>query len=248
MRARTALFAAGAILGAALFASLGFWQIDRLRQRQALNSVLAARLSAPLVAADSVGGVAEELRFRRARLSGRADYDRELVVAQRSRNGSPGIWLATPVISPGSDSATIVIRGWVYSPDGSSVDRSRWREGPGLTVDGWLDTLGTSGSSDSMVGRPGTVRRLDQQRIAAQLGRPVRRMYLMAARGDAEQRADVPARFTLPEPDEGPHLGYAFQWFSFAAIALVGGGIIVVNDRRARRADGERVARPRIVA
>ena len=39
--------------------------------------------------------------------------------------------------------------------------------------------------------------------------------------------ATTPVR--LPEPDfsEGPHLGYAIQWFCFAAIALVGGGVVL---------------------
>jgi cytochrome oxidase assembly protein ShyY1 len=32
--------------------------------------------------------------------------------------------------------------------------------------------------------------------------------------------------------DEGPHLGYAIQWFTFALIALVGAGVAVRADRR----------------
>jgi cytochrome oxidase assembly protein ShyY1 len=36
----------------------------------------------------------------------------------------------------------------------------------------------------------------------------------------------------LPDTSEGPHLSYAIQWFTFAAIALVGYGLLV---RRARR-------------
>ena len=39
-------------------------------------------------------------------------------------------------------------------------------------------------------------------------------------------RADVPARLTLPPvTDEGPHLGYAIQWFLFGTIAFAGAGI-----------------------
>ena len=32
----------------------------------------------------------------------------------------------------------------------------------------------------------------------------------------------VPQRVPTPPLDEGPHLSYAIQWFSFAAIALAG--------------------------
>ena len=36
----------------------------------------------------------------------------------------------------------------------------------------------------------------------------------------------LPIRIPPPELDDGSHLSYAIQWFSFAAIALVGGGIV----------------------
>jgi cytochrome oxidase assembly protein ShyY1 len=36
----------------------------------------------------------------------------------------------------------------------------------------------------------------------------------------------------MPAPDEGPHRGYAIQWFAFAVIALAGAVIIAVRERR----------------
>ncbi|HEX2718079.1 MAG TPA: SURF1 family protein [Gemmatimonadaceae bacterium] len=248
MRLRTALFALAALLAAVVFVSLGLWQLRRLRERQAINATLAARMKEAPVAVGAASGSPVAQRFVRARVSGMPAYDQEVVLGQRSREGSPGVWLVTPLATVSSDSLTVVVRGWVYSPDGTTVDLARWREGDSLTVEGWLDTLATGGSSDSIAGRVGVLRRLDQQRLASRFGRPVRRMYLMATRGDAAQRADVPARFTLPEMDEGPHRSYAFQWFSFAAIALIGGGVIAVNDRRARRGGAERIPAPRTLA
>ncbi len=35
-----------------------------------------------------------------------------------------------------------------------------------------------------------------------------------------------------PEPDEGPHLSYAFQWFLFAVLGFVGLGVAVRQDLR----------------
>jgi cytochrome oxidase assembly protein ShyY1 len=43
--------------------------------------------------------------------------------------------------------------------------------------------------------------------------------------------AATPARLRLPVLDEGPHLGYAFQWFAFAFIALVGAAFGIRADR-----------------
>jgi cytochrome oxidase assembly protein ShyY1 len=43
----------------------------------------------------------------------------------------------------------------------------------------------------------------------------------------------------LPEPilDEGPHFGYAVQWFIFSTIALVGYPLIIRRSARNRELD-----------
>ena len=47
----------------------------------------------------------------------------------------------------------------------------------------------------------------------------------------APPRADRLATIDPPSLDEGPHRSYAIQWFSFAAIALVGGTLLVRGSR-----------------
>jgi cytochrome oxidase assembly protein ShyY1 len=42
----------------------------------------------------------------------------------------------------------------------------------------------------------------------------------------------APVRLPLPSLDEGPHFGYAIQWFLFALIALGGSGLMIWRDRR----------------
>jgi surfeit locus 1 family protein len=41
-----------------------------------------------------------------------------------------------------------------------------------------------------------------------------------------------PARIGPPPLDNGPHLSYAIQWFSFAVIGVVGLGILVFRNQR----------------
>ncbi|MFL5559876.1 MAG: SURF1 family protein [Gemmatimonadaceae bacterium] len=242
MKARTLGFIALSIAGAAIFVRLGVWQVSRLHEKQRINAEMSVRLAAPPVSIDSLSGPADSLRYRRARVSGVPDYAHETMLVQRTHEGSPGVFLVTPVITRGSDSATIVVRGWIYAPDGVRADRSRWHEGDSLTVDGYLDELPTASSPDSIPGQPAAVRHLQRGDLAHRAGRPVRAMYLWAvadssashappvAGGDAAHQA--PARFTLPVLDEGPHRSYAIQWFAFAAIALGGAVIVVRNERR----------------
>ncbi|MGH7459412.1 MAG: SURF1 family cytochrome oxidase biogenesis protein, partial [Longimicrobiales bacterium] len=44
-----------------------------------------------------------------------------------------------------------------------------------------------------------------------------------------------PIRLQPPVLDRGPHLGYAVQWFSFAAIALIGWVALMIRNREVRR-------------
>ena len=48
-----------------------------------------------------------------------------------------------------------------------------------------------------------------------------------------------------PELSEGPHLGYAVQWFIFTAIAVVGYPLVLRRVVLRRGKEGRRRARPR---
>lgn len=224
-------FGVMALILAAVFIGAGIWQIGRLRERRHHNAFLEQRMNAPAVPLAGLAGTPDQLRYRRVRVSGRADYGHEIVYASRTREGSPGVYLLTPVAPTSGDTAVLVARGWVYAPDGATIDVARWREPDSLTFEGYLDALPPySSTSDAMVGRPMTVTRLDRSRLERRIGRPVRAVYLLATADSGARSSEAPARFTLPTLDEGPHRFYAFQWFSFAAIAVVGAGIVIRQE------------------
>jgi surfeit locus 1 family protein len=228
MPPRTILFVALALAGAALFVRLGFWQLDRLGQRRARNAILATRIAAPPASWSDTTAV----RYRRVRLAGRPDYEREIILVGRSRDGSPGVNLVTPLRLPGSDTAVLVNRGWVYSPDATRVDQTDWREGDGdiLAVEGYVEAFAPPGPGD-LPSRQWIARRLSYPAVAARLPYPVAPVYVVAV-GVGTPQLGTPVRAGIPTPDAGPHLGYALQWFAFAAIAVVGAGIAISTGRR----------------
>src|SRR5689334_19646336 len=116
------MFVFFAVVSAAIFVRLGFWQLHRLGERRQRNALVRSRLEQTEVDVTMLAGDSASLRFRRVRVIGTPDYDHELVYASRSYKGSPGVNLLTPVRLPGRDTAVIVDRGWVYSPDGETVD------------------------------------------------------------------------------------------------------------------------------
>ena len=221
-----ALFVAIAVLLGLLCVRLGFWQLDRRDLRRERNASVAARADLPVVELTTLRGDTAELRFRRARIEGVADYEHELVLGSRTRNGSPGVNFLTPVRVPGRDTAYLVNRGWVYSPDASTPRPGNWREQDTVAFEGYVDILGSGPAVPPAADRPRALPRATAASARARVPYPIAEVYLVAQLPADSGRADVPARLTLPPvTDEGPHLGYAIQWFLFGTIAFAGAGI-----------------------
>lgn len=192
---------------------LGLWQLDRLDQRQERNAAIEAGFKAPPIPAESTAASPDSaLRFRRVLASGRWNYGREAAVPGRTRNGSPGVHIVTPMTLSDGSTEILVNRGWVYSPDARSVDLAQWHEGDRGTLVGYADRP------------PPSLRAANDE------------LYVVALSDtNSPQEANRPARLSPPPfDDEGPHLTYAVQWFSFAAIALIGTPLVVLRQRRRR--------------
>lgn len=191
---------------------LGLWQLDRLAQRRERNAAIEASFRAPPAAAESAAASPDSgLRFRRVNASGRWNYGRESVIPGRTRNGSPGVHIVTPMTLSDGKTEILVNRGWVYSPDARSVDLAQWHEGDRGVLVGYVDEP------------PSSLRAASDAR------------YVVALADTGAAAANRPARLSPPPfENEGPHLSYAVQWFSFAAIALIGTPLLVRGQRRRR--------------
>jgi surfeit locus 1 family protein len=228
MPRRIVVFCAFALTAAIVFIRLGLWQVDRLHERQAWNAMIThARLSNPVPLINLANDTAKA-HYRAATVNGVFDYDHELFLSNRTRRGSPGVELLTPVRVRGSDTAVLVNRGWVYSPDGTTVNEPKWREGDSAHLAGYVE-LFSNDTTVTATANPRVIRRVSRANIAAKIPYPVAPFYLVAVGDTADLRH--PARRELPVLDDGPHRGYAAQWFSFALISLVGAGVVVSRER-----------------
>jgi surfeit locus 1 family protein len=221
-----------AVVMAAGCIRLGIWQLSRLSERRARNRIVEARLAEPIVALTALPSDSTS-RMRRASVTGTPDFEHEVILAARSYQGSPGVYVFTPLHVAGRDSAVLVNRGWIYAPDGVSVDLRTWREAA-TSFAGYATLLPTARRARNGVlrGDSRIARELDYATVSSLLPYPVSRLYLVATSPDTTK--PVPQRLVrLPPPalDEGPHLSYAIQWFSFAAIALIGGTAVALRSR-----------------
>jgi surfeit locus 1 family protein len=211
-------------------ARLGFWQLARRKQRLAMNARIESRILAAPIPVATIDGDTTKSRFSRAVVSGTPDYGHEILLTYKGHDGSPGVDVFTPVRVPTLDSAVLVNRGWVYSPDGSSIELSRWRDTTN-TFSGYVDSF-ESAPGDSVRGQ--RIRRVSYQAIARAIPYPIKRFYVVALDDSASTEAPPATpriiRLGAPKLDEGPHLSYAFQWFGFATIALVGGATVAARS------------------
>ena len=145
-----------AVLAAALCVRLGIWQLDRLAQRKALNSRLAARLALPVLEVRR-GISADSARQRRVTATGRYDFAAERTWPGRSFEGTPGVALITPLLLA-DGSAVLVDRGWVPSPDAFHVDHAAYRESDSATVTGLARLLPRGRGDVDSGGGPGSYR------------------------------------------------------------------------------------------
>ena len=207
MQRRDVTLGVVAIVVAAGCVRLGIWQLDRLSQRRARNAVLAARLALPPLPVRR-GVTADSARQRRVVAQGVYDFSAERTWPGRSFQGTPGVALVTPLrLADGS--AVLVDRGWVPSPDAFHVDHGLYREPDTATVTG-IALIPPRGRGDVAVA--------GFLPFVIQLESP-------------DPTAGLPRRWPPPALDNGPHLAYAIQWFSFALIALVGTAVLLRTGR-----------------
>ena len=207
MQRRDIILAVAAVVVAGLCVWAGFWQLDRLRQRRARNAAAAQRLALPALDVRRATS-ADSARQRRVIARGVYDYAAEKSWPGRSFEGTPGVALITPLrLADGA--AVLVDRGWVPSPDAFHVDHAPYREPDSATVTG-VAMIPPRGRGDvEITGFLPFIIQLEGPDPATRL----------------------PRRWPAPAFDNGPHLSYAIQWFSFALIALVGTAVLIRKGR-----------------
>ena len=217
----------------AAFVSLGTWQLGRAREKRALVAEFAAG-SRDTVEANGLdlGGLP---RYQRVRLLGAYDPSRQVLLDNMpSAAGRPGYRVLTPLRRADGRGWVMVDRGWV--PLGTTREAL-----PDVAVgagerelSGVLDVLPEPGlrlgpaAAPGATGWPRLLLFPTEADLESALGLELetRIVLLDADRPDGYERSWRPATGFGPER----HLGYALQWFAFAAVAVV--IFIALNLRR----------------
>jgi surfeit locus 1 family protein len=207
---------------------LGIWQLDRLEQRRAFNAqVEAARAQPPLDLNATSASDLTGMEWRAVEVTGEYDFANQVAIRNQYYLTQPGYHLMTPLLFDGQ--AVLVDRGWIPAEGNDSPEAWRTYDEPGLVrVTGQI-RLGQSkpalgGVADAPPAdgsRLAVWNNADVGQIARQLPYPVPAVYVQPDPDPADAEPPIPFQPEL-ELTEGPHFGYALQWFTFAAILFFG--------------------------
>jgi len=232
MRVPSRLLLLGCFVAVALVcARLGLWQVHRLRERRAVNAASLAARSKPPVTMEKGDTTGAGLIDRRVVASGRYDDNHAIILRGRVYQGVPGVEIVSPLLLDNGKSAVLVNRGFVPTPDAFTVDPDSWREPGTLRVEGIALPIGSGAGAPLQRGEETTWARLDLEALHARLPYAISPVYIRQLPDSTLPR--FPRRLEPLSLDDGPHLSYAIQWFSFSVMALVF-GIILARQKRER--------------
>ena len=211
---------------AVLFVRLGFWQLDRFDQKRTYNATLATRWQmAPLdLSVEQLPDDLDELEYRRVTAQGSFDYANQLVLKGQIYRDAPGVVLVTPFVMNNGE-AVLVARGWVPSDRGVPQFWPELEEPAGAPMIGLIRP-----SQAPPTGQPATPPaaaqtdwyRIDIPAIQAQMPYKLAPVWIQQLPEAARPIDRLPVREEPTALDASTHMGYAVQWFSFAAIAGFG--------------------------
>lgn len=216
------------LAGTALCIRLGIWQLDRLDQRRAFNHQVEAMRAMPeLDLNQEQPADLAQMEWRAVKVRGEYDFANQVAVRNQYNGDQVGYHLITPLLFNGQ--AVLVDRGWIPA-DGNSAPANwrRYDENGEVNIEGQLRLGQTKprfgGVADALPADGAKLElwnNADITHIASQLPYQVLPVYVQPKIDQNDMDPPIPYQPEV-ELTEGPHFGYALQWFTFATILFVG--------------------------
>lgn len=219
---------------------LSMWQLARRDEARAAIEVVEQNWDAQPVSIEQALPELAEFdateQWQPVTVSGTYLADEQLLVRGRPMNGTAGFAVLVPLLLD-DGSVFVVDRGWV--PTGNEQDAPDAVPAPPegrVTV-----TARLKPSEPVLAGRSapeGQLATINLEQVEQVVDRPTYTgAYGVLAEEDPLPVETRPASTVRPEPDEGPHLSYAFQWLVFGVMAFIALAWAVRQEYRARNED-----------
>ena len=238
------------LVAVAVMIRLGIWQLDRLEQRKVFNARAEAQLAEPPLdlSGQSIESDLYGMEYRSTIVSGEYDHDHQVVLRNQDWQGRLGVHILTPLLIAGEEAAVLVDRGWVPYEDFTGGNLSQYDDPGQVELNGIMrrsqSKPAIGGRADKVPG-PGEApleawNWINLTDISRQIPYQLLPVYIAAVPSSGS--LELPYRSELElDLSEGSHLGYAFQWFIFAAIFGIGYPFYVRREEHRQAAINDQV-------
>jgi surfeit locus 1 family protein len=223
------------LAGTALCIRLGIWQLDRLEQRRAFNAQVESARAQPILDlnAEQPKNISA-MEWRSVKVMGEYDFENQVAVRNQYNGNEYGYHLLTPLqfepaTGSGPASAVMIDRGWIPAEGNAApADWRKYDELGTVRVSGQI-RLGQAKPTFGGVADPlpedgeklEVWNNADIARMAHQMPYLILPVYIQPEAAANNTKPPIPFQPQI-ELTEGPHFGYALQWFTFAAILFLG--------------------------
>jgi surfeit locus 1 family protein len=224
-----------AVLGISLFFSLGTWQVNRAGEKEKLQHDIESRQNQPEFILDSSIVDISSKSYVPVKALGHYDAKHEILIDNEVVDGKAGYHVLTPLILKEDQSVIMVNRGWVplgrsrdvlpelTTPENSVIIHGRispHKSKPALILD--------QGDTE-----PGRVwQYFDDERYMKHTKYNLLPVVILL---DEEQGEGYLRSWPKYSAKVAMHIGYAVQWYVFAAIVLI--TYIAVNFKKKEQSE-----------
>ena len=202
---------------------LGFWQLDRLESRKEFNQHYLTQIASPPLSLNGEIDLQEleNMEYREVEVIGYYDFDSEIYLQNQAWNNIPGYRVVTPLKIDQSELIVYVDRGWISLEDLEIIDDINAKYEQQQNLKGIIRLS----QSENDFGRdikhteeknPKFFLYVDLDLLQQNTELNLLPIYIQ----NSDEQSIVKPYTKLPEIEitEGPHMGYAMQWFFFASL------------------------------
>ena len=220
-----------------LFLSLGFWQIDRAEQKRSQHSFFEKRQIKEAVNLDrnmiKNTGIAD-LIWRKVNATGNFLEQHQILLDNQVHAGQAGYYVYTPFRLEDSEDIILVNRGWVTANNDRNL-RPRLIIADGMiNINGVIKEEPRTGvllTKEHVEKLSETITRVQRLTIAEVSDITKIKLLPFIMRLSSESKHGYTKKQQPHNSGEHVHMGYAYQWFAFAATLLVIYLIINIKKR-----------------
>jgi surfeit locus 1 family protein len=208
-----------------LLLTLGFWQLDRAKQKQSIIDLQTQRQSTETISfTASLPENSDDFLYKHIKAEGQYDGQHQYLLDNQISKGRAGYFVFSPFRLKNQDKAILVNRGWIPLGQHRSDFPDVSIENNETTLTGRINRFPTvglklAGAEIPTKSWPALVQVIDANVLAEQLG-----YSLLSFQVELDKAADNGFDREWREPlvmTPEKHIGYAVQWFLLALTLTV---------------------------